>query len=45
MKILLTYALPDGPRVRILDTWVSTSAAVAYAISLGAVVAIARVEG
>lgn len=42
-RILLTYALSDGPRVRIRGRWASTSNAIKWAIGLGAVVAVARV--
>lgn len=41
--IRLTYALAEGPAVRVDGIWKSTSDAIAWACDLGAVVAIAKV--
>lgn len=41
--IRLTYALPDGPAIRLDGIWTSTSEAIAWACDRGAVVAMAKV--
>lgn len=43
MKIRLTYALSEGPAIRLDGIWPSTGAAIDYAIGLGACVASAKV--
>jgi len=41
--IRLTYALAEGPTVRLDGIWPSTSAAIAWACDQGAIVAAAKV--